>query len=108
MPHPSSSSPEPDSHPRLRGSGRDILIVDQYVGRAEEPILPEGLVSEQTAELLEDIVHPHHHDQATEDTLAEEEWSDEDERAKMKTLPWWKRPTPWWYVARNISISFYR
>jgi hypothetical protein len=107
MPHPSSSSPEHISQSRHRVSDREIPAGQPYTSRAEEPIHPEGSVSKQTPEFLEELVHPRHHDSyATEDTLAEEEWSDEDERAKMRKLPWWRRPTPWWYVAKNTSITF--
>ncbi|KAF5358151.1 hypothetical protein D9756_001317 [Leucocoprinus leucothites] len=84
--------------PQPSTSGRGALADQAYTGQAEELILPEGF-SEQTAELLEEFVHPHQHDaRATEDTLTGEEWSDEDEREKMRNLPWWKRPTPWWLI----------
>jgi len=55
-------------------------------------------VGEQTVNLLGEFVDPQHEVHTTDDTLAEE-WSDEDERQKMSELPWWRRPTPWWYVA---------
>ena len=52
--------------------------------------------NDETVNLLEELQHEIN---TTDDTLAEEEWSDEDERQRMSELPWWKRPTPWWYVA---------
>jgi len=54
-------------------------------------------VGEQTVNLLEEFVDPQHEVHTTDDMLAE--GSDEDERQKMSELPWWRRPTPWWYVA---------
>jgi len=61
---------------------------------------PESPVNDQTVNLLEELQHEIN---TTDDT---EEWSDEDERQRMNELPWWKRPTPWWYVATVMHLEF--
>jgi hypothetical protein len=97
LPSSSSSSLERHSHTNFPESGRATPADQPYVGHAESLVLPEGPVSGQTAELLQEFVHPRHRDsQATENTLTGEEWSEENEVADMKKLPWWKRPSPYW------------
>jgi len=50
-------------------------------------ILPDGVIGEETAELLEDLViHPH--DRGTFSG----------EREAVDARPWWKRPSPYWYA----------
>lgn len=53
----------------------------------------EELVYEETDELLHHFAHPER--QTTDDTLIGEV-IDEEEEAKIKKLPWWKRPSPYW------------
>jgi hypothetical protein len=62
------------------------------VGRADADEA-EGSVYEETAELLHQFAHSEL--RATDDTIVGEE-IDEEEEAKIKKLPWWKRPSPWW------------
>ncbi|KAI0054031.1 MFS general substrate transporter [Auriscalpium vulgare] len=80
------------------------------------PLLPAGLESlvfqdggldEETAEYIHEFVHPHHHDpdetfiEVDHDPTPDEEADErsiEDERAARSKLPWWKRPSPWWYI----------
>ncbi|KAI3600040.1 hypothetical protein WG66_011111 [Moniliophthora roreri] len=71
------------------------------VTRAEDILLGEGTVTEDTVEYLHEFVHPHHHHQV-ESTLVEEEQPtihDDLEAANERaSLPWWKRPSPWWII----------
>ncbi|TFK55076.1 MFS general substrate transporter [Heliocybe sulcata] len=74
-------------------------------------ILPDGPVNEETAELLHEFIHPHGH--GAEETLVEElpaaeaEGEPEDpedeeivrEWEQRKHLPWWKRPSAYWFLA---------
>lgn len=91
------------NHPQLRLSTSHLLRSSQdppassvsYLSQIESLILPDGPLGEETAELLQDFVHPHRHD--TEDTLVENSVEDTDgERAARNRLPRWKRPAPWW------------
>lgn len=59
----------------------------------ESLILPDGPVGEDDAELLDELVHRR---SDTQDTLVAGE--EDDEHAQRRKLPWWKRPSPWWYV----------
>lgn len=57
----------------------------------------DGAIGERAAELLEEFAGTHQHYHDGEDGGA----SDESEVSKIegwKKLPWWKRPSPWWYV----------
>ncbi|OAX37210.1 MFS general substrate transporter [Rhizopogon vinicolor AM-OR11-026] len=67
-------------------------------------ILPGVPVGEQAPEILHDIVHPH---EQTEHTLGDQDGSShldledkehDEEVAKWKALPWWKRPSPYWLI----------
>lgn len=53
--------------------------------------LPDGAIGDQTAELMQDLVNPHHHSEAT--LIAEEPVYNEDE---WSGLPWWGRPNAMW------------
>ncbi|KDQ61041.1 hypothetical protein JAAARDRAFT_32037 [Jaapia argillacea MUCL 33604] len=69
-------------------------------------LLPEGQVGEEAAELLHEFIHPHHH--PVEETLPEDGpppgddgplgSSDQAELEVRKNLPWWKRPSPYWFI----------
>ncbi|KAF9053900.1 MFS general substrate transporter [Hymenopellis radicata] len=90
-------------HSRLRESRSHSRRPD--VSRANSPfptdiVFSEGVVSEETAELLHEFVHPHHQ---AEDTLIDQESDSGDEvegeiQARSR-LPWWKRPSPMWVLA---------
>lgn len=60
-------------------------------------LLPDGPVSEETVQLIHELVHPHHD---REETLVNSEDDDEEtiELARRKSLPWYKRPSPLWFV----------
>lgn len=71
-----------------------------YAASPENFVLPEGQVSEETVEGLQELIHPHHE---TEETLLGEEEEEEEENMdhrklleERKKLPWYKRPSPWW------------
>jgi hypothetical protein len=53
----------------------------------------EGSIYEETAELHHQLGHSE--PRASDDTIVGEE-TDEEEAARLKNLPWWKRPSPWW------------
>ncbi|KAJ3895723.1 major facilitator superfamily domain-containing protein [Lentinula edodes] len=71
-------------------------------------LIPDGPVSEETAQLIHDLVHPHHDSEATlVDTYTTAE--EEEEREYRRRLPWWKRPSPVWLLVllpiTSISMS---
>ena len=63
-----------------------------------------GPISEEEAELLQDLVHPHEHGHAAEETLVEGDSGDgsgEGEGEEFDTewrqkRPWYRRPSPVW------------
>ncbi|CAK5264919.1 unnamed protein product [Mycena citricolor] len=57
--------------------------------------LPDGLVDDETVELLQELVHPHGHDQDA--TLVDDSGSVD--ALPVDPRPWWKRPSPWWLMA---------
>ncbi|KAI0957937.1 hypothetical protein AcW1_006164 [Taiwanofungus camphoratus] len=78
----------------------------------EALINPDGPIDDEVVELLNEFVHPHRHD--LDQTLVEEEPevdveavgapADEDEQGgptleSRQTLPWWKRPSPLWFLS---------
>ncbi len=72
-----------------------------YLDDPESLILPDGPVSGEATELLAEFVHPHHH--APEETLVgSSDGEDDDEPDAKARRPWWKRPSPWWYVSRHF------
>jgi len=69
-----------------------------YVPQVENLILPDGPVGEEAAGLLNEFVH------SNEDTpidAADDE--DPEEDLIRRRLPWWKRPSPWWWVFIHLS-----
>lgn len=67
----------------------------------EAATVPEGPIDESTVEALHEFVHPHH---ATDATLVEDTENDliaED----RKRLPWYRRPSPYWWVASTFMYS---
>ncbi|KAI0831072.1 major facilitator superfamily domain-containing protein [Trametes gibbosa] len=90
--------PNPSSIPLLSQGPDDLMV-------------PGGSVGEETAELLYEFIHPHHHE--SEQTLAadeepadvaegdegEEEEEEEVDPLWRKRLSWWKRPSAWWFLA---------
>lgn len=67
-------------------------------------VFPDGPISEENAELLNEFVHPHHHQ--SEDTLIESEPDDADSSGALQSLPWWKRPSPLWQV--HLAYKLHR
>lgn len=122
VPHPrvaprpkskSKSRSRPDSRPRA-SPNQSVSSVQYFPGGPEDLLLPDGVVSEDMAELLHEIVHPHRHEEETmvieEEGLLGGEGGDdgddengegegdeeEDHLVWLKNLPWWRRPSPWW------------
>lgn len=61
----------------------------------EALVLPDGTVSDETADLLHEFVHPSHHHENLfdEPTVA----GDNDLELRL-SLPWWKRPSSLWIL----------
>ncbi|KAJ7087857.1 major facilitator superfamily domain-containing protein [Mycena epipterygia] len=78
------------SHSRVSESSRHTP--GRSVSYAQS-ILPDGPVDEETVELLNELVHPHH---AQDETLVDDDA--EGDSHQRQQLPWWKRPSPWWLV----------
>ncbi|RPD66384.1 MFS general substrate transporter [Lentinus tigrinus ALCF2SS1-6] len=97
------SRSRPGSRPRTSRHSTATSI-GQYSHDPEDFINPgAATISEEDTELLQELVHPHHHHLAEEtliedvdEAAEEEEEFDEEWRSK---LPWWKRPSPWWFLA---------
>ncbi|KAI8989675.1 major facilitator superfamily domain-containing protein [Trametes punicea] len=108
---PSRSSSRSRSRPGSRPRG------SRHTTASSIPLLPQGPddlmipgapIGEEAAELLHEFVHPHHHE--SEQTLAEDgnppdevDQQEEhdfaiDHEWRLK-LPWWKRPSSWWFLA---------
>ncbi|RDB23050.1 putative membrane protein C14C4.07 [Hypsizygus marmoreus] len=83
----------PSSRSRQRSRPRRSPSPGPYVPQAESLILPDGAVSEEAAELLADLVHPHreykHIDADSDYRML---------RESTKHLPWWRRPSSWWLL----------
>ncbi|OSD08608.1 MFS general substrate transporter [Trametes coccinea BRFM310] len=105
---PSRSRSRPGSRPssRPRGSRNTTASSIQLLPQGPDDLMvPGGSIGEETAELLHEFVHPHHD---SEETLAEDgepaDGLDEEEEeyvidhAWREKLPWWKRPSPWWFL----------
>lgn len=88
------------SRPRAsRNSSRASIAYLPY--GAESALLPEAPLGEEAAELLQDLIHPHRN---REHILLEEsededaEASDAESVEQRKKLPWYKRPSPVWFL----------
>ncbi|KAJ2929964.1 hypothetical protein H1R20_g7121, partial [Candolleomyces eurysporus] len=94
------------SKPRDNAGGRPADHLSRadtgtsYSAPSESLILPGGAVGEETAEYLEEFVgtHSHHNASGVAGSAAEEIVEEEDEIARRKALPWWRRPSPWWLL----------
>lgn len=91
----------PSSRPHHSSdSAREPL---SYATVPENLVFPEAPISEETVELLDELVHPHHHEE--EDVLfgrhnsVGEQLEDDDDISSPEVrerLPWYKRPSPIW------------
>src|ERR1700733_14273922 len=86
------------SHPR--NSHNPSVASVPYLPQVESLFIPDGAVSEEATEFLQEFVHPRLN---PEDTLIDEEQgpnnddTDADgERKARANRPWWKRPSPLW------------
>ncbi|KZT71313.1 MFS general substrate transporter [Daedalea quercina L-15889] len=102
-----SHSRRPISRPR-RSRNPSVASIPYLPTGPTILINPDGQIDDETAELLHEFIHPHHH---AEDTLVvegeepETGEGDEDDGAFEAAilewrngLPWWKRPSPWWFI----------
>ena len=70
----------------------------------EDLLLPEGNVTEEQVGLLQEFIHPRRHTNTTESTAVDgvesyiENDEDEDSEHSFKSRPWYRRPSPLWYV----------
>lgn len=78
------------SHSRVSESSRHRL--GRSVSYAQS-VLPDGPVDEETVELLNELIHPHH---VQDETLVDDDA--EGDSQQRQQLPWWKRPSPWWLM----------
>ncbi|KAJ8699968.1 hypothetical protein PTI98_003040 [Pleurotus ostreatus] len=62
------------------------------IQQAESLILPDGPVSEEAVELLDEFVHGTH----TGDSLTD--IAENDHRNDHHSQPWWKTPSSWWLI----------
>ncbi|KAL0570808.1 hypothetical protein V5O48_011144 [Marasmius crinis-equi] len=65
------------------------------VPTGEDVVMGDGAFSADDVEYLHEFVH-HHHE--TEETLVDEQELVDEEEERRKTLPWWRRPSPWWLM----------
>ncbi|KAL4246070.1 hypothetical protein ABKN59_003276 [Abortiporus biennis] len=93
---PDASHSRPGSRPRTsRNSSRSSI---PYLPQGPEDLaLPEGAVREETAELLHEFVHPHHHE-AEETLVGTPDIEQHRLFEQRKEIPWWRRPSPWWFL----------
>ena len=84
------------SRPRYsRASSRASLAYVPAGG--ESLLLPEGAIGEEATELLQEFVNPHHHhDRVDVDDDEVDDGSDTASLEHIKSLPWYRRPNPWW------------
>ena len=76
----------------------------------ESLFLPDGPVTEEGVELLEEFVHPHHHEsEETEVIGVDEDLLDQAARIeqieKRNKSPWWKKPSVWWFVFVHAIVQ---
>ncbi|KAF7363597.1 MFS domain-containing protein [Mycena sanguinolenta] len=60
-----------------------------------ESALPDGPVDEETVQLLNELVHPHHEQ---DNTLVDDIEDDLEPDLERQQLPWWRRPSPLWLL----------
>ena len=71
----------------------------RYLPQGAEGLLPEGTISEEGLDLLQNFTHTGH---VHEETLVEEPPTPsaaeaiELGRKEMNARPWYRRPSPWW------------
>jgi hypothetical protein len=76
---------------------------DPFIPQPENLILPDGPVSERTAELLADLARDHE-DELEDVSESSGNYSGQPDadaayhlrKEYTRHLPWWKRPSPWW------------
>ncbi|OBZ69346.1 putative membrane protein C14C4.07 [Grifola frondosa] len=100
-----TSRSRPGSRPRA-SRNHSTSSVPYLPQGPEDLIIPDAPIGEGAAELLQEFVHPHHHE--SEDTLivdhgddgpGDEEEGQTSDAEWRQSLPWWKRPAPWWFLA---------
>ncbi|TCD62170.1 hypothetical protein EIP91_007253 [Steccherinum ochraceum] len=89
------------SRPRHSRNASSEASFRYTTGAPESMVLPDGQINEETVELLQEFVHPHHE---AEETLADGgELAEDMDFAQLaearKLLPWYRRPSSWWFLA---------
>ncbi|KAF9500505.1 MFS general substrate transporter [Pleurotus eryngii] len=92
------SPPDPPNIARHRTSASDTRPhasrnTSSRIQQAESLILPDGPVSEETAELLDEFVHGTHTRDSTLTDIGENNHRDD-----HHSQPWWKTPSSWWLI----------
>ncbi|KAH9857150.1 MFS general substrate transporter [Lenzites betulinus] len=99
--------------PRSRSHARDSRqstahSVPHLLQGGEDLVVPGSPIEEETTEPLHQLVYPHHRAPSAETlakagsfaTIAKSQDGEEEnvDRLWWRDLPWWKRPSPWWFV----------
>ena len=96
----SESASNSRSRPTSRARTQGVHILD-----VETLMNPDALVSEDVVELLQEFVHPHHESETTLGGPDPDQSSDGGDGGPdlewHQDLPWWKKPSPRWYVAER-------
>lgn len=97
--HYNSHGPSSRPH-RPSDSTREPL---SYATAPETLVFPEAPISEETVELLHELVHPRRSEEEDDlfgrHDIGEEQAKDDDDISSLQfreRLPWYKRPSPIW------------
>ena len=105
LPLPSSSNPVSSAnHHQDHARRRSIPpITHLHVGTDQDGILiPEDLGDQETVHIIHNLIHPDHHIDTGETVANNPAELDTQIDARLLELPWWKRPSPGWYVLLNL------
>ena len=104
-PHDRSNRSTSAHSPIRRGRPRPRQVPPYLPLPSDIPANPDSPVSEQTAGLIHEFIHPHHHSQENLSEAEEElDATGGDapviakELEEMRSRVWWRRPSALWYV----------